>query len=66
MTKSPTFYDVAAAAGVSHQTASRVVNSPDRVHPPTRRRVEAEIRYLGYVKNEAAANLGRQRGSAPH
>ena len=39
--------DVAAMAGVSHQTVSRVINRPDLVAPPTRARVERAIRALG-------------------
>ena len=54
-------YDVAAAAGVSHQTVSNVLNYPDRVRPATRDRVEAVIRDLGYEVNAAARSLGAGR-----
>jgi DNA-binding LacI/PurR family transcriptional regulator len=49
--------DVAAAAGVSHQTVSRVLNSPEMVRPATRERVHAAIRQLGYRRNTAARAL---------
>lgn len=56
----PTIYDVAAIAGVSHQTVSRVLNSPDTVRPTTRTRVLAVISYLGYERSPEAVRLGRQ------
>lgn len=55
----PTIYDVAAIAGVSHQTVSRVLNQPDSVRPAIRARVTAVIRHLGYERNAEAARLGR-------
>lgn len=55
----PTIYDVAAIAGVSHQTVSRVINRPDTVRPTVRTRVTAVIRYLGYEPNAEATRLGR-------
>ena len=39
--------DVAARAGVSHQTVSRVINGHPNVAPQTRERVEQAIRELG-------------------
>lgn len=53
--------DVAAAAGVSRQTVSNVLNAPDRVRPETRARVEAAIAELGYRPNAGARNLRSQR-----
>ncbi|MDQ7990094.1 MAG: LacI family DNA-binding transcriptional regulator [Candidatus Dactylopiibacterium sp.] len=55
--------DVAAAAGVSLQTVSRVVNGAEAVAAPTRERVLAAIAELGYRRNELARNLiqGRSR-----
>ena len=55
--------DVAAHAGVSLGTVSNVLNRPDRVSPATRRRVEAAMADLGFVRNEAARHLrsGRSR-----
>ncbi len=52
---------VARLAGVSHQTVSRVLNTPDRVRPETRERVEAAMREVGYVRNLAARSLITQQ-----
>ena len=49
--------DVARAAGVSHQTVSRVINRPDSVRPETLARVQAAIKELGYRPNLAARAL---------
>ena len=49
--------DVAARAGVSHQTVSRVINGHPNVAPQTRERVEQAIRELGYRPNTAARAL---------
>ncbi|MGY1711946.1 LacI family DNA-binding transcriptional regulator [Geodermatophilus sp. SYSU D00758] len=49
--------DVAARAGVSHQTVSRVINGHPNVAPHTRERVERAIRELGYRPNTAARAL---------
>lgn len=49
--------DVAEAAGVSHQTVSRVLNSPEMVRPATRERVLAAIQRMGYRRNPAARAL---------
>lgn len=49
--------DVAARAGVSHQTVSRVVNGHPSVAPATRERVEQAIAELGYRPNVAARAL---------
>lgn len=49
--------DVAAAAGVSHQTVSRVINDHPNVKPETRIAVLAIIEQLGYRRNEAARSL---------
>lgn len=49
--------DVAALAGVSHQTVSRVVNGHPNVAPETRARVERAIAELGYRPNVAARAL---------
>ena len=40
---------VGEAAGVSHSTVSRVLNSDPRVHPVTRDRVLAAAREMGYL-----------------
>ncbi|WEG10606.1 LacI family DNA-binding transcriptional regulator [Microbacterium horticulturae] len=49
--------DVAARAGVSGQTVSRVVNGSPRVDPGTRERVEAAMEELGYRMHRAARAL---------
>jgi LacI family transcriptional regulator len=55
--------EVATRAGVSVGTVSNVLNRPDIVAQPTRRRVHAAIRELGFVRNESARQLraGRSR-----
>ncbi len=57
----PSILDVAAAAGVSHQTVSRVLNDSDNVLPETRARVQAAIDELGYRRNSVARALARRR-----
>lgn len=49
--------DVAARAGVSHQTVSRVINDHPNVAPRTRTRVKLAIAELGYRPNVAARAL---------
>jgi len=49
--------DVAAAAGGSAQTVSRVVNGSPRVDPATRARVEQAMASLGYQVNRTARAL---------
>lgn len=56
-----TIRDVAAHAGVSHQTVSRVINDNDRVSPETRQRVEQSIRALGYRPNAIARFMASGR-----
>lgn len=53
--------DVARAAGVSHQTVSRVLNDLPRVRAETRDRVLAAIAELGYRRNSAARALVTSR-----
>lgn len=50
--------DVAARAGVSTQTVSRVINDSPNLRPETRARVEAAMAELGYRINNAARALG--------
>lgn len=57
----PSMADVAARAGVSHQTVSRVVNEHPSVLPATRARVLAAIEDLGYRPNSAARALVTRR-----
>ncbi|WP_460465209.1 LacI family DNA-binding transcriptional regulator [Arthrobacter pigmenti] len=49
--------DVAKAAGVSHQTVSRVLNAHPNVSPVTKEQVEKAIAELGYRRNTAARSL---------
>ncbi|NJO21788.1 MAG: LacI family DNA-binding transcriptional regulator [Sphingomonadales bacterium] len=53
--------EVASAAGVSAMTVSRVLRTPDKVSRETSERVEAAIRQLGYVRDEAAGALASRR-----
>ena len=54
-------FDVAKAAGVSHQTVSRVLNRDETVGHALRVRVEAAIQGLDYRPNAAARALARRR-----
>lgn len=62
-TRASTIVDVAHAAGVSRQTVSNVLNSPDIVRPETRARVEAAIAELRYRPHASARRLRTQRSS---
>ncbi|WP_166845896.1 LacI family DNA-binding transcriptional regulator [Isoptericola sp. BMS4] len=55
--------DVAAVAGVSHQTVSRVLNDHPSVRGETRERVLAAIATLGYRRNSAARALATARSA---
>src|SRR5712692_1220439 len=59
-----TIREVAASAGVSAMTVSRVINESPRVSDETRRRVEAAIAELGYVPNRLASGLIRKKTGA--
>lgn len=59
-----TVHDVARAAGVSISTVSRALASPERVAAPTRERVTAAARELGYRPNRAASGLRAGRTGA--
>lgn len=59
--KRATIKDVAAAAGVSAQTVSRVVNGHASVLPATRLRVEAAIEELAYRPSAVARGLQSNR-----
>jgi len=59
--KRPTIRDVAALAGVSHQTVSRVINGHDRVAPATHERVTRAINELEYVPSALARGLSSDR-----
>jgi len=58
----PTLATVAEEAGVSRQTVSNALNSPDLLRPDTLARVQDAIDRLGYSPNRAARNL-RTRAS---
>ena len=55
--RGPSMHDVAARAGVSHQTVSRVLNDFPGIRPDTRARVLAAIEEMGYRRNLAARAL---------
>jgi len=54
-----TLHDVAALAGVSHQTVSRVINKSANVRPETMDRVKAAILELNYRPNAIARSMVR-------
>lgn len=54
-----TMQDVARHAGVSYQTVSRVLNTPDKVSEATRRKIDQAIAELKYVPNLLARQLGK-------
>ena len=56
-----TIKDVAASAGVSTQTVSRVTNNRPDVSPETRKRVQQIINELDYRPSALARSLIRQR-----
>jgi DNA-binding LacI/PurR family transcriptional regulator len=60
----PTLEAVAARAGVSRATVSRVVNGGDGVRPPLVERVLRAVDELGYVPNQAARSLVTRRHDA--
>jgi len=61
MTRTPTVYDVAHAAGVSTATVSYTFRNPSRVKESTRELVLDVAQRLGYVPNASARNLARGR-----
>ncbi|MEU9734328.1 LacI family DNA-binding transcriptional regulator [Streptomyces sp. NPDC048002] len=60
----PTLEAVAARAGVSRATASRVVNGGAGVRPPLVDKVRRAVEELGYVPNHAARTLVTRRNGA--
>lgn len=52
-----TLATVAEAAGVSRQTVSNALNSPELLRPDTLERVQHAIAHLGYTPNRAARSL---------
>ena len=59
--KPATIKDVAAQAGVSLQTVSRVINNGPNVRPAITERVNAAIERLGYAPSLAARRMGGKR-----
>jgi LacI family transcriptional regulator len=59
--QSVTIKHVAAEAGVSLQTVSRVINSEPNVRPAMQERVQAAIDKLGYVPSLAAQRMSGSR-----
>ncbi len=57
-----TIDEVAAAAGVSPMTVSRVINEHGNVRDATRERVLRTVRDLGYTPNLAASSLAANQG----
>ena len=57
----PTVEAVAAAAGVSTATVSRVLNTPNAVREALRKRVEAAVAQLGYVPHAGARAMMLRR-----
>lgn len=62
--RKPTIRDVAAVAGVSHGTVSRVLNGGHWVSPEARAAVEAAIVETGYTANHAARSLATGRAGS--
>lgn len=60
----PTMDDVAAVAGVSRGTVSRVLNGGHNVSGPALEAVERAIRKTGYVVNQHARSLVTQRSDS--
>lgn len=59
--RASTVQDVARLAGVSAMTVSRALNSPQRVPPATRLRVQAAVDATHYVPNLLAGGLRSRR-----
>lgn len=56
-----TIYEVAAAAGVSLATVSRVINNLDNVKPETKKKVQDAIKRLGYRPSGLAQALATSK-----
>src|ERR1700693_6192456 len=60
----PTIRDVAALAGVSLKTVSRVINGETAVSAKVRTRVQAAVDRLVYQRNMTASSLRRSDGKS--
>ena len=59
--KPPTINDVAAMAGVSKRTVSRVINNSEKVNETTRTRVQEVINKLQFAPSRQARGLAASR-----
>lgn len=59
--RKPSMYDVAALAGVSHQTVSRVLNNNPSIRDSTRAKVLQAIEQVNYTPNANARALATNR-----
>jgi LacI family transcriptional regulator len=57
MAKKADIIAVAKAARVSPSTVSRSFNHPELVKPATRKKIDAAVRRLGYIRNRAAQTI---------
>ena len=57
ITKKADIVAVAKAARVSISTVSRSYNHPEQVKPATRKKIDAAVRRLGYIRNRAAQTM---------
>lgn len=62
--RKPTIRDVAAAAGVSRGTVSRVINGGHWVSPDAKAAVDRAIKTTGYYANAAARSLATGRSNS--
>ena len=60
----PTLHDVAACAGVSIATVSRVLNGTGIIRPETEARVREAVRQLGFRPNRMAGICARGTAAA--
>jgi len=60
-TKAPTINDVAALAGVSKRTVTRVINRSSKVKEATRIRIEKAVEELNFSPNRQARGLAASR-----
>jgi len=63
MSKSVTLKEVAAKAGISYQTVSKVINNKASVSPETEKRIWNVIEELNYTPNYNGRSLRRQRSN---